>query len=309
MIVNEVRSIIQRQGGIRAILRKNSLPRIIDRMLTLLYEETILKFYNPNNSEFCFVDGILCPKDIYWWKRHTEVAKYIRNYEYNSILDVGGGERGISPFLNLKGIHFCIYDIVPPSKKRGGITYVKGDSCQLPFKTKSFDVVTSIATLPQIPKELRPKFPRRVIKVGKRVILCSEAITDREGCFKGLEWEIKFHKDVLKREHLEGYDAEQMDKRCVELDEIMEGLDPDYIEGCHNFDITYKYMQLSYRPVVGFFAGLLYYFVYKKKDRMAPYKSVIAVVESDPKGRKRLGLPQEKTLKKRLHLSGDSLQP
>ena len=219
-----------------------------------------------------------------------------------------GGDRGISLFLNLKGIHFCIYDIEPPSEKRRGITYIRGDACKLPFKTKSFDVVCSIATLPQILKELRPEFLRELKRVGKKVCLYSEAVQDKEGFYKGLEWESKFHKDVMKREHMAVYDTQRLDRRRVELDEIMEGLEPDHVAGCQNFDITYKYMSLSWRPVIGFFTGLMYYFVWKKKDNMSPYRSVIAVVENDSRDGKRFKATSRKNLKENVLLSGDDLQ-
>ncbi len=109
--------------------------------------------------------------------------------------------------------------------------------------------------------------------MGKRVCVYSEAVQDREGYYKGLEWEIMYHQVILKREGMHSYDLETINKRRVELDDIRTFL-PDYA-GCQNCDVMYKYMSLASRPFGGFFARLMYYFVYKKDDNKPPYKGVM----------------------------------
>jgi hypothetical protein len=74
----------------------------------------------------------------------------------------------------------------------------------------------------------------------------------------------------VKREGRKPYSVEKLNKRRVDLDEI-KSFSLNY-KGLHNCDIVYKYISLSSRPIIGFFAGLLYYIFWKRKDNKPPYK-------------------------------------
>ncbi|MGC1306850.1 MAG: class I SAM-dependent methyltransferase [Phormidesmis sp.] len=74
---------------------------------------------------------------------------------YQEILEVGGGQGGLTPLLYPKA-HVTNIDIDPafakaPSNQNKNVTFVCGDATQLPFESDSFDAVTMFDVLEHIP--------------------------------------------------------------------------------------------------------------------------------------------------------------
>ncbi len=258
-MINKIRRIIQEEGGLWRALKKYGLASV----LHYIYGTLTQRIYRTRSSDYSLFDVFFCPRDIYWWTRHAHVANRIRGWDYNSILDVGGGELGIVSFLNTKGKLICTLDMKLPSIRGNRTNFIRGSALSLPFKDKSFDVVCSIAVLPQIPREYRSQFFSELKRVGKRVCIYSESVQDRDGKFKGLEWEARYRQGILDRGRGDSYDFKKLNRRRVELDEVIAFL-PDYV-GIQNCDITLKYRLLAANNFMGFFARLKYYFVYKKR--------------------------------------------
>lgn len=273
-MINKIRRIIQEEGGLWRALKKYGLVRVLSVGLSFIYGALTQKTYRARSSDYSLFDVFFCPRNVYWWTRHAHVANRIRGWDYNSILDVGGGELGIASFLNTKDKLICTLDMVLPSIRENRTNFIRGNALNLPFKDKSFDVVCSIAVLPLIPREYRPQFLSELKRVGKRVCIYSESVQDRDGNFKGLEWEVRFRQEISRKQRRHSDNLEALNRRRVELDEVIAFL-PNY-EGIQNCDITLKYFLLAAHNFMGFFARLKYYFVYKKEDNKPPYKGVVA---------------------------------
>jgi hypothetical protein len=255
------------------VLRKRGPLRVTSVGFTMLHGAVTRKVYRARGLRYTILDVFLSPMDVSWWSRHARLAETIRHWEYTSILDGGGAGMGIPAFIQTKGRFVCILNRVVPSFKEGQSSLVRGDALSLPFKDKSFDVVCSVAVLPQIPKELRPQFLSELKRVGKRVCIYSEAVQDETGNFRGLEWESEYNREVLGRNGAGSADDEALAKRRVDLAEITAFL-PNYY-GCQNYGVTYRYMSLASRPFMGFWARLRY-LAQQGDDRLPPYKGVIA---------------------------------
>lgn len=278
-MVQQAKLIIQKQGGLWSAFRKYGLLRIVDRGISLLFETLARKLYKPRNKEYGLLDALLCPKDVYWWVRHTAVANQIRRWGYRSILDVGGGSRGISAFLDAENAFICVVDLELPvfPRRKDGVTFIRADACRLPFKSKSFDITCSVAVLAQIAEEQRPQFLSELKRVGNRSIFFSEAVQDKAGIFRGAEWETRLFKVIYARERMEPPDEEMLKRKHIDVSEISDFF--PYLQGIQNSEVAYKYVSLAHRPILGFFTGLMYYFIYKKKDNSPPYRSVVAYIE------------------------------
>jgi len=81
------------------------------------------------------------------------------------ILDVGSGTKG--------GVKYLGYPVIGLDREfvgdiAEGLTPVRGDGLQLPFKDKSFDYVLSVDNLEHIPPDLRPLLIGEIMRVAKR---------------------------------------------------------------------------------------------------------------------------------------------
>lgn len=87
------------------------------------------------------------------------------------ILDVGGGNESILPFINENKFNYDITsaDVKFRGKKKVKTIVASADS--LPFKDKSFDFVISIDTLEHIPKNKRKKAVAEMMRVAKEKVI------------------------------------------------------------------------------------------------------------------------------------------
>jgi hypothetical protein len=82
----------------------------------------------------------------------------------SKILEVGGGNLGISPFINRD---LVIADITFPKKKDRRVVHKKLNGVNLPFEDDSFDVVVSIDMLEHVDKDLRNISIHEMLRVAR----------------------------------------------------------------------------------------------------------------------------------------------
>lgn len=104
--------------------------------------------------------------------RYLPLVKFIKKNksEGESILEVGGGEIGISRFLDdrITICDTCFKDNESSSKK---IISVYGDARNLPFKDNSYDFVLSSDMLEHIPDRDRAKVIKEMLRVSRKYVL------------------------------------------------------------------------------------------------------------------------------------------
>ena len=123
--------------------------------------------------------------------RYLPIAYMIkRDISIHSILDVGSGSLGITPYLkrNVVGIDINFNGPYSPYLKR-----IKGFANSLPFKNKTFDATICADTLEHIKKKYRKKVITELIRVTKKKIF----ITIPVGSFSEKE-DIRLYKHLLK---------------------------------------------------------------------------------------------------------------
>jgi predicted SAM-dependent methyltransferase len=85
-----------------------------------------------------------------------------------SILEVGCGPRGITPYLRRRVVGL---DVTFGPDKSPLITAVQGVCSELPFEDKSFDVVVSVDMMEHVPAELRIACVAEMVRVAKRKVV------------------------------------------------------------------------------------------------------------------------------------------
>lgn len=118
------------------------------------------------------------PLSLYrFWRWHPEVAlrympiaKTIKKYSASStILEVGSGSLGISPYLG-RSITGVDHNFEGP--KISYVHEVKGDATKLPFKDRSYDIVISVDMLEHMNTKDRIKAISEMVRVaGKLVVI------------------------------------------------------------------------------------------------------------------------------------------
>lgn len=86
----------------------------------------------------------------------------------NTMLEIGSGCSGITPFIKKKVTGVDIEIACPPSEYLTYINY-KGD--YLPFENNSFDVLVSVDTLEHIPPNLRPPHIDEMLRTARKAII------------------------------------------------------------------------------------------------------------------------------------------
>lgn len=96
--------------------------------------------------------------------RYLPIVDDLQKLPKGTILDVGSGSLGITPYLkrNVTGVDVTFR---PPYSKL--LQRVKGTATKLPFKTQSFDYVLCVDTLEHVPPKFRPQVIRELLRVAK----------------------------------------------------------------------------------------------------------------------------------------------
>lgn len=102
--------------------------------------------------------------------RYIPIVEFLRKNkkEGDKILEVGGGDIGISRFIDDKII---ICDIGFGEKVNKNVIPIVGDARKLPFDDDSFDYVVSSDMLEHISKEDREKVIKEMIRVSRKSVL------------------------------------------------------------------------------------------------------------------------------------------
>jgi len=278
--LEEVRLNIKKHGGIRQIIRKYGFTRLSDVVLSQSIGYLRNKFYKWSDDNYGFKEALFFPKRIDKYNRYSKISKELKNIKSNGkihILDVGSGGEGVARFLRYSS-EYEKFDIVLVDIGKSKMENVKlgtplvGDGCNLPFKDHTFDVVTSVDAIEHIPKEIRRKFLEELKRVTKNAVLLHFIMHDPDKSFWGRDVDLKFqqwHTKTFGAPELST--AEHINAGHTNLLEIQNVFPNATIEGTQNVDVWFKYMTMGYKPIVGFFAGFIYLYKYKRKDNLPPF--------------------------------------
>lgn len=97
--------------------------------------------------------------------RYLPIIDDLKKQSEGTILDVGSGSLGITPYLK-KIITGVDITFSPPYSKL--LKRVKGTATKLPFKNESFDYVLCVDTLEHVPTKFRPQVIRELLRVAKK---------------------------------------------------------------------------------------------------------------------------------------------
>ena len=96
--------------------------------------------------------------------RYLPIINDLKKSPVGTILDVGSGSLGITPYFkrNVTGVDVTFS---PPYSKL--LQRVKGTATKLPFKNQSFDYVLCVDTLEHVPPKFRPQVIKELLRVAK----------------------------------------------------------------------------------------------------------------------------------------------
>lgn len=100
--------------------------------------------------------------------RYLPIVAEIKKHQYQTILEVGSGGLGITPYLKQKVVGLDT-KFEPPFHPK--LEKKTGTGLKIPFADKSFDVVISVDTLEHISSENREKVILEMIRVAKKEII------------------------------------------------------------------------------------------------------------------------------------------
>jgi len=135
--------------------------------------------------------------------RYLPIINDLKKYPEGTILDVGSGSLGITPYLkrNVTGVDVTFY---PPYSKL--LTRIKGTATKLPFKNQSFDYVLCVDTLEHVPPKFRSQVIRELLRVAKvKVYLvnpCDEPARIEDNFINNYLITYKAIKDPYLSEHI-----------------------------------------------------------------------------------------------------------
>src|SRR5687767_4228091 len=91
-----------------------------------------------------------------------------RGLEHASLLEVGSGGKGISPYVR-HDIVGC--DLAFPEPGPFTVHRVKSTAEALPIRSRAFDVVVSVDALEHIPAAARPPAIAEMVRVARRAVV------------------------------------------------------------------------------------------------------------------------------------------
>jgi ubiquinone/menaquinone biosynthesis C-methylase UbiE len=237
------------------------------------------------SDKFGLGEAILFTKSIDRWRRYAIAQAKIREMKSDklTILDVGSGGIGISILQNSlkKDCIFYLLDITSEVFRNLTSPYrIVGDACQLPFRSKVFDVVVSTDMIEHISKPIRIGFWKEIERVCKGRIIVTCPMQSANGFFQGARYDILYQRLFEKRYGSRDPNTEQhIAAGHPTLEEVRGVLRDPEIKGFNNCAIWIKYMSLSYRPIAGIVSGLIYYLLWKKLDDRPPFWSAVITLD------------------------------
>lgn len=138
--------------------------------------------------------------------RYLPVAGEIRSDrpENPSILEVGSGSKGITPYLPFPVVGT---DVAFEGKIPAALTPVRLEVDSLPFPDLSFDYVLSVDMLEHVPRERRQAFVAEMLRVARRRVFiavpCGEKAEAQDRELDALFTRLRGEPYVYLREHVE----------------------------------------------------------------------------------------------------------
>lgn len=244
------------------------LPRLLSPLLRFI------PLYLSNDYSVSQIFDADVMINIDWWLRYNVVANQLKRMQCQSVLDVGGEHNYISRFFGSE-IFVATLNIHKEYLSDCRSNRIVADGCNLPFATNSFDVVVSVATLLQIPKDKMQNFLRELKRVGRTVIVL-EATESPDGTFKAQTAGRKFsyRRRILGLDHSTLKHAQ---KSFFLINEIRKAYPNAEYMGHKNSDSWLQYTTVSRTPILNLLTGLLYLHLWSKKDKQPPFYEVMAI--------------------------------
>lgn len=257
----------------------------IDFTLYLISSFLRDKFYRWTNDDFRLKEALFWPKDVLKFLRYSKVTKELKNEISTnaerkiSVLEIGSGGIGISHLLKYaslkKKCDLTLADVDANflrKVKSDKTVLIQGDS--LPLEDNTFDVIISLDTLEHIPKDKRPNFLSEIKRVAKKTVLLHFVVYDPPEQFLSKDADQKFQEWYTKKFHRpDRWTDEHLTIGPPTIREIKDILPGVLITGTQNINTWFNYMTLCERPIIGFFAGIMYLIKWKKKDNSPPFHS------------------------------------
>lgn len=149
--------------------------------------------------------------------RYLPVVSEIRKNKYQSVLEIGSGGLGITPYLGQKVIGLDT-KFSPPVHPL--LETKLGTGTKIPFPSRSFDVVISVDTLEHMAKPERKKSILEMLRVAKKEVIIA-APTGEKSLQQDKELAAKFEQ-IYGRPYV--FLEEQIQNGLPKREEILEVL-------------------------------------------------------------------------------------
>lgn len=218
--------------------------------------------------------GYLCAVDVI--QRYDAVIEQIKacNKSTISVLDVGGGGGQIADFIDLKRYDLTVLDISMQDVRytcNRGLQSICGDGTKLPFKDDSFDVVTSVASLEHIPKQLRNSYLNELKRVCKQKVVIYVPVDEIGEKYDKRLYQIKEwfgFEDNWTKEHIEN--------GLPKTDELKKIFPNGDFNGIQNAKVWLTVMVMEALPIVNLILpGIIYIVFLKWFDKRPPFYGLI----------------------------------
>jgi len=237
--------------------------------------------YKWTNTDYGIKEAIIFPRNIDTFNRYSILLHHlIKNNNLNkknTLLEIGAGGLGILNFLRKSNydeyFDVTLFDL---DEKRmlvaNGENVVIGDSNNLPFKDNSFDFVISL-DCEGLFEEQSIHEMKRAAKIG---VIIHFPIDSDDGVYLGTRMDAEFQKQHVRFFNTpDEWTASALKNNYPRLDKIKKILPGANICGTENGYIWVRHMINARRQILGYFSGLYYLFLLKRKNFVKPYRGAI----------------------------------
>jgi hypothetical protein len=292
-ITGKCAAMLETHGGLRAILRKYGIVRLIDGAMREAWESLGMRILHrwgrgPEKT-YGWLEGFFSPTCDYW-VRYTQVIAALKGLPQGSVRSLvevsSGGRGGIAWALPGTQLKLCMVDWSTQLLRdpRGGKAWrVCADACRLPFADCSFDAAVSLDTIEHLSRGLRAPFLDELKRVAAKEVVLTCPLQSEDGTFQAGEFDLGLHRKIQERngvqpewlrEHIEhGHPTKE------ELSRLLPGAQ---ITGSENCQTWLRFASLYQRAFLWPLAGLFYFAVLRKRDTQPPYRRGLLVWHKQP---------------------------